>query len=147
MKPFSMEPVLRYRKQLADEARQKHFASKKKEGEIQERLFQVEKRLAKLYTDLAHEKAEGTTIDRLLLFENRILTLQETLKKLHTELEEQQKIVARRRRRLLQAGQDKKALEKLKEKQNLAYKQYKDKKEAAMLDEVAVLRHGRQSNT
>ncbi len=142
-----MEPVLRYRKQLADEARQKLFASKKKEGEIQGNLFQMEKRLARLYADLAHEKAEGTTVDRLLLFENRILTLQEALRELHTELEEQQKIVIRRRRRLLQAGQDKKALEKLKEKQNLAYKQFRDKKEAAMLDEVAVLRHGRQSNT
>lgn len=147
MKPFTMEPVLRYRKQLADEARQRLFAAKKKEGEIQEKIFQIEKRLIRLYTDLALEKAEGTTVDRLLLFENRIPTLQETIKELHAQLEEQKKIVARRRRRLLQAGQDKKALEKLKEKQNLSYKQYIDKKEAGMLDEIAVLRHGRQNNT
>jgi len=38
---------------------------------------------------------------------------------------------------------DKKALEKLKERQNLAYKKYRDKKEAAMLDEIAVLRYSR----
>jgi len=147
MKPFTMEPVLRYRKQLADEARQKLFASKKKESEIQQKLSLAEETIAELYAALAGETTRGTTVDRLLLFENRILILQETLKKLLVKLEEQKKEVARRRRRLLQAGQDKKALEKLKEKQNLAYKQYRDKKEAAMLDEIAVLRHGRQMNT
>ena len=147
MKPFTMESVLRYRKQLADEARQKLFAGRKKESEIQQKLSRAEETLSELYAALAGETTRGTTVDRLLLFENRILILQETLKNLLVKLEEQKKEVARRRRRLLQAGQDQKALEKLKEKQNLAYKQYRDKKEAAMLDEIAVLRHGRQMNT
>ncbi len=144
MKPFSMEPVLRFRQQLEDEARQKLFTSKKKESEISRQLENAQNTFADLINNFEREKKEGTTIDRLLLYENRILLNREELVELQKKLADQQKEVARRRRRLLQASQEKKALEKLKEKQNLAYKQYKERQEAAMLDEIAVLRHGRQ---
>ncbi len=144
MKPFSMEPVLRYRKQLEDEARQKLFISRKKEAEISRKLEDVKQILTDLYANLEGEKKEGTTVDRLLLYENRILLEQENLLKLQEKMSRQQKEVARRRRRLLHASQEKKALEKLKKKQNLAYKQFKERQEAAMLDEIAVLRHGRR---
>lgn len=143
MKPFSMEPVLRYRQQLEDEARQKLFASLEKEAKIRAKLNATTNILSKLYKDLSFERTQGTTVDRLLLFEKRTLMEQDNIKELQTKLEQQEKVVERRRRHLLQASQDKKALEKLKEKQNVAYKQYKDKKEAAMLDEIAVLRHRR----
>jgi len=144
MKPFSMEPVLRYRKQLEDEARQKLFISRKKEAEISRQVEDAKQVVTDLYTNLECEKREGTTVDRLLLYENRIVLEQENLLKLQEKLLRQQKEVARRRRRLLHAGQEKKGLEKLKEKQNLAYKQFKERQEAAMLDEIAVLRHGRR---
>jgi flagellar FliJ protein len=143
MKPFSMEPVLRYRQQLADEARQKLFSSQKVEAEIQTRLIQATDRLKTLYADLSLERTRGTTIDRLLLFENRIPIVQKEIKEVQVELEKQQKVVERRRRHVIQANQDKKALEKLKERQDMNYKKYVDKKEAAMLDEIAILRHGR----
>ncbi|HHB77198.1 MAG TPA: flagellar export protein FliJ [Desulfobulbus sp.] len=144
MKPFSMEPVLRYRKQLEDEARQKLFISRKKEAEISRQLKDVQQVITDLYADLENEKKEGTTVDRLLLYENRILLEQERLLGLQEKLVRRQKEVARRRRRLLHASQEKKGLEKLKEKQNLAYKQFRERQEAAMLDEIAVLRHGRR---
>ena len=144
MKPFSMEPVLRYRKQLEDEARQKLFISRKKEAEISRQVEETKQVITELYANLECEKRDGTTVDRLLLYENRILLEQKRLLELQEKLIQQQKEVARRRRRLLHAGQDKKGLEKLKEKQNLAYKQFRERQEAAMLDEIAVLRHDRQ---
>ena len=143
MKPFSMKPVLLYRKQLEDEARQKLFTSLVKLQKIQTKLTDLTDKLSRLYADLSLERTQGTTVDRLLLFENKILVEQDKIKALQTELETQKKVVERKQRHLIQASQDKKALEKLKEKQNLAYKQYKDKKEAAMLDEIAVLRYRR----
>ncbi len=143
MKPFSMEPVLRYRQQLEDEARQKLFASLKKEEEIHAELKRTTDSLTGLYADLTFERTQGTTVDRLLLFEHQIVFKQEKIDLLQTDLEKQEQVVERRRRHLLQASQDKKALEKLKEQQNLAYKKYRDKKEAIMLDEIAVLRYGR----
>ncbi len=143
MKPFSMEPVLRYRQQLEDEARQKLFTSLKKEEEIRAELKRTTKALTALYADLTLERTQGTTVDRLLLFEHQTVVKQEEINLLQTDLEKQEQVVERRRRHLLQASQDKKALEKLKEQQNLAYKKYRDKKEAIMLDEIAVLRYGR----
>ncbi|HEB68228.1 MAG TPA: flagellar export protein FliJ [Desulfobulbus sp.] len=143
MKPFSMEPVLRYRQQLEDEARQKLFAALKKEEDIQTELRHTTDTLSALYADLTLERTRGTTVDRLLLFENRIVINQEQIDRLEGDLAKQKKVVERRRRHLLQTSKDKKALEKLKERQNLSYKKYKDKKEAAMLDEIAILRHGR----
>ena len=144
MKPFSMEPVLRYRKQLEDEARQKLFISRRKEAEISRQLKDAQQIVTDLYGNLEREKREGTTADRLLLYENRILLEQENVQDLQKQLARQQQEVARRRRRLLHAGQEKKALEKLKEKQNIAYKQFREHQEAAMLDEIAVLRHNRR---
>lgn len=143
MKPFSMEPVLRYRQQLEDEARQKLFADLEKEEEIRTELTRTAGSLSRLYADLTLERIQGTTVARLLLFENHMVIKQEKIKLLQADLEKQEKVVERRRRHLLQASQDKKALEKLKERQNLAYKKYRDKKEAAMLDEIAVLRYSR----
>ncbi len=138
-----MEPVLRYRQQLEDEARQNLFADLEKEEDIRTELIHTIDALSELYADLTLERAQGTTVDRLLLFEKHIVIKQEKIEQLQAELEKQEKVVERRRRHLLQASQDKKALEKLKERQNLAYKKFRDKKEAAMLDEIAVLRHGR----
>lgn len=138
-----MEPVLRFRQQLEDEARQNLFTSLEKEGKIRKLIADATNRLDILYTSLAWEEENGTTVDRLLLFENRIAVEKEELGQLLLELEEQEKEVARRRGQLLHASQDKKALEKLKERQNLAYRQFKEKQEATMLDEIAVLRHGR----
>ncbi len=65
MKPFSMEPVLRYRKQLEDEARQKLFISQKKETEISRQVENAKQVVTDLYANFECEKKEGTTVDRL----------------------------------------------------------------------------------
>ena len=144
MKPFSMHPVLRYRKQLEDEARQTFFASQARERELTCRLRDQEKSLRRLYDGLDRLRREGTTIDQLLLYENRIALEREMLAGLREELARQHEQVKRCRRRLLNARQEKKALEQLKKKQDLAYERYRERQEAAMLDEIAVLRHNKQ---
>ena len=138
-----MEPVLRYRKQLEDEARQKLFQSLEEEAAAGKALMAARNKLRNLYEQLAAERSLGTTVDRLQLFENSIPLEQKKIQRLEEELEKKKEAAARRRRHLLQASQEKKALEKLKERQNRQYTQYLEKREAAMLDEIAVLRHGR----
>lgn len=139
-----MQPVLRYRKQLEDEARLAFFASQEKEQELADLVHHLEENLQRLVRELERLKQEGTTIDILLLYENRIGVEREMLAKRKEELARQHEQVERRRKRLLHTRQEKKALEQLKERQNRAYKQYKDRREAAMLDEIAVLRHARE---
>jgi flagellar FliJ protein len=143
MKPFSMQPVLRYRKQLEDEARQAFFASQEKERELADRVLRLQDNLNRLRMELGQLQKQGTTVDVLLLYENRIALEQEMLQGLREDLDRQHEQVKRRRKRLLHTRQEKKALEQLKKKQDLAYKQYRDRQEAAMLDEIAVLRHNR----
>ncbi len=45
---------------------------------------------------------------------------------------------------LIRRTKEKKVLEKLKQTQNAQWQRYLSKKEAAMLDEIAILRHNRQ---
>lgn len=143
MKPFSMEPVLKYRKRLEDQARQELYQALEEEAEIFGRCTQTKAELELLCDGLQHDREHGTTVDRLTLFENRIVIVQELLHSVQDELSRSQERVSNKRQKLIQASKDRKVLEKLKEQQNASYKKYLDKKEAVMLDEIAVLFYDR----
>ncbi|WP_457573020.1 flagellar export protein FliJ [Desulfolithobacter sp.] len=144
MKPFSMEPVLKYRQQREDRARQRFIAAQKEEASQRQELERVEEVLRSLFGELEKERRRGTTPDMLALFENRIHLVQEDIKKLKQEVRAATERVNRERKRLVKAQQERKVLEKLKEHQNRAYQGYLKKKEAALLDEIAVLFHERE---
>jgi flagellar FliJ protein len=144
MKPFALHAVLKYRRQLEDSARQQLFQALEVEARLQETLFQVEAELADLYAGLQQDKEQGTTVDRLVLFGYRIDLVKDQVKLRRAELHKQQTQVAKKRQLLVKASKDRKVIEKLQEQQNAAYKLYVEKKEAAMLDEIAVLSHERK---
>lgn len=144
MKPFALHAVLKYRRQLEDSARQQLFQALEVEARLQEAVFQVEAELAELYTGLQQDKEQGTSVDRLVLFGHRIDLVKEQAERRRAELKKQQILVAKKRQVLVKASKDRKVIEKLQEQQNGAYKQYLEKKEAAMLDEIAVLSHERK---
>lgn len=143
MKPFTMESVLNYRKQLEDIAQQKLSVEQNKEKKLLQKKESVNAELKNLYGTLESLHAEGITVQMLLLYEMRINVVREQLSLLHDELSVLKTQVNKRRKELLKASQDKRILEKLKKQQNLAYKKYMDKKEATMLDETAVLFYDR----
>jgi len=143
MKPFDLDPVLRYRKQKEDSARQRLFQAQKEEGRLMETLERRRQSLDGLYRSLEEERKNALHADRLLLYERRIAMEQEEIRTLTEKLAAQRRIIDRRRRRLLKASQERKALDKLKQRQNMAYRKYIDKKEAIMLDEIAVLKYKR----
>ena len=64
----------------------------------------------------------------------------ETLKKILIEKEAN---VLRERENTIKRSKERKVMEKLKEKQNATWQQYLNKKEAALLDEIAVIFHER----
>lgn len=143
MKPFTMEPVLKYRRRLEDQARQELYQALEKEAEIFSRCNLIKNELAHLFTSLQEDRNQGTTVDRLTLFENKIVIVQEQLQAVEKELESIRETVSQKRQLLVQSSKDRKVLEKLKEQQNASYKKYLDKKEANMLDEIAVLFYDR----
>lgn len=144
MKPFALHAVLKYRHQLEDQALQSLAQAMAEETRLRQALNQVEEELAELYHDLQRDKEQGTTVDRLILFDQRIDLVKTQVAERRTALEKQQLQVNKRRQQLLKASKDRKVIEKLKEQQNAAYKHHLDKLEAGMLDEIAVLSHERR---
>ena len=144
MKPFTLHAVLKYRHQLEDRALQSLAQALQVEARLREELHQVEQDLAELYTGLQRDKEQGTTVDRLILFDQRIDLVKTQVAERKTAVEKQQIQVNKRRQQLLKASKDRKVIEKLKEQQNAAYKHHLDKLEASMLDEIAVLSHERR---
>jgi flagellar protein FliJ len=143
MKPFSMHAVLKFRKQLEDNARQQLYQALELEARLLEATMQTEEALSDLYHDAQRDKEQGTSIDRMLLFDYRIDLVKQQLEEQRSDLEKQQAQVGMKRQQLVKASKDRKVMEKLKEQQNAAHARFLDKKEMAMLDEIAVLSHER----
>jgi flagellar FliJ protein len=143
MKPFTMEPVLNYRQQLEDVAKQKLHAALEEEDALLQQITAVKDALTDLFRRLETARTKGTTVDMLVLFENRIVITNEQLTKMQKEHVILKQKIKRRRKELLSTSKDRKILEKLRDQQNLAYRKYIDKKENAALDEIAVLFHER----
>ena len=144
MKPFTMHAVLKYRQQLEDVALQQMHRALEQAAQLQEALSRSEEALATLHQDLQRESEQGTTSDRLLLFERRIQLIQEEIIRRRNDLDKHQLMVTKRRQQLVKTSKDRKVMEKMQEKQNAAFRKNLARKEAAVLDEIAVLSHGRQ---
>jgi len=139
-----MHAVLKYRRQLEDTARQELYRALEVEARLTEALLQVEEELTDLYGDQQRDQEQGTTVDRLLLFDHRIDLVKEQVALRRGELEKQQVQVANKRQQLVKASKGRKIMEKLQEQQDAAYARFLEKKELAMLDEIAVLSHERK---
>jgi flagellar FliJ protein len=143
MKPFTLHAVLKYRHQLENVALQSLHQALEVEARLREALVQAEAELTELYSGLEQDKNQGTTVDRLLLFDNRIELVKHQVELRQNDLEKQQVQVANKRQQLVKASKGRKIMEKLQEQQNAAYAKYLEKKELSMLDEIAVLSHER----
>jgi flagellar FliJ protein len=143
MKPFTLHAVLKYRHQLENVALQSLHQALEVEARLREALVQAEAELTELYSGLQQDKNQGTTVDRLLLFDNRFELVKHQVELRQNDLEKQQVQVANKRQQLVKASKGRKIMEKLQEQQNAAYAKYLEKKELSMLDEIAVLSHER----
>lgn len=146
MKPFSMHAVLKYRQRLEDVARQNMHRALEQEARLRDALIRSQDELASLHRDLQQESTGGTTADRLLLFEYRIDLVKEQIIRRQNDLDKQQIQVAKKRQYLVKTSKDKKIMEKLQEQQNAAFQRSLVRREAAVLDEIAVLSYGRQKD-
>ncbi len=146
MKPFSLHAVRKFRKQLETRALQNLSQAMEIERQLQDALDATESELNDLYEALQVDKAQGTSVDRLIMFDQRIDWVKEQVHQRKKALEKQQGQVAKQRQNLLRASKDRKIIEKMEEQQNAAYKKHLEKLEAGMLDEIAVLSHERRKS-
>lgn len=134
---FKLQAVLDYRKVLEDQARQELASSLQQEADLLSRLADEKQELTTLYEDLDRRRQVGMSCDEMLLFQNRISHKAETVAQLVESLDQMQRQIARKRVNVIEAGRDKKLLEKLKEKQTEAFQQEQRRKDNVALDEIA----------
>ena len=79
-----------------------------------------------------------------MLFAHRISLVREQEQRRLKDVARQRQQVEQKRQVLVKASTDRRILEKLRDQQNANYRQYLDRKETAMLDEIAILSHERR---
>lgn len=144
MKPFALGTVLKYRKQLEDAAHQELRRALQAEARLLETLQRVQTDLSDLYAGLNRDHVQGTTADQLLLYEHCLALVREQEQRRLKDVARQRQQVEQKRQLLVKTSTDRKILEKLREQQNSAYRQYLDRKETKMLDEIATLSRERR---
>ena len=142
-KPFTLDTVLNYRKRLEDVAKNRFFEAKKIHTIIQEKFICEKDNLSAVILECDELQANGVEITKLILFEDKISTSQKNIRAIKKNVQEKFKLVEQEKTNLLQRSREYQVMERLKVEQNASWRQYLDKKEAAMLDEVAVMRHGK----
>jgi len=142
MKPFSLETVLNYRQRLEDIAHNRFFKAQQNRAIVKQKLKQEQIKLSQLIEKSVQLQAQGVTITELIRYETSILQNEENIIAIKKNLDEKTNLMQNERENLIQKSRDRQIMERLKEQQNQAWKEYLNKKEAAMLDEIAIIRHG-----
>lgn len=143
MKPFSLNVVLDYRKRLEDQAKNKLFEARKEKEIIEEKIVLKKKAYQQILQTRDNIQQNGCQILDLITVEAKIDFTVKQIEELKIVLSNKEAYVQRAHQSLLKRSKEKKVLEKLKEKQNIEWRKYLNKKEAAMLDEIAILRHNK----
>lgn len=141
MKPFGLQAILDYRKQLEDIAHNRLLEAKKIEQTIKERLRAAKTALINSIEEVEQRQAEGIEILELIRYEERITSQKHNVAAITKNLSEKSELVRREQENLLIRSKERQIMERLKESQNMAWQAYLSKKEAAMLDEIATTRH------
>ncbi len=139
MKPFQLDTVLDYRKKLKETARNAYEKARKSHLQTKKQLAEKKGEHAALVTKLNTLHRQGISIHEHILYETRLDYLLTEIKTLSKELQKKQQAVIRERKLLILRSKEQQVMEKLKEKQNRKWQFHLDKKEAAMLDEFAIL--------
>lgn len=141
MKPFNLDTVLDYRKRLEDIAIHRLAEAKRQEKIIQQKLDEDNRHLAALIKETEQLQNEAISILDLINFENRILFLKKNIHSVKSKLQEKSKNRNRMQENLVEKSRNRQILASLKDQQNRSWKKHLDKKEVAMLDEIATIRH------
>lgn len=136
--PFKLQPVLKHRGLLEDQARQRLAAVLSSEQELRVRYEQEQAALRALQAELRRQQMHGVSVQDLLLYEAHIDHCGRVLRYLGREHEELEHEVAACRLALCKTSQDRQLLEKLKTKHETDERQLQQQRETRQLDEIAL---------
>lgn len=146
MKPFSLDTVLKFRKSQEDLAQRRLFEARTNRDLVQQKLLSEQSKLTDLVSLTERLQIDGINITELILHEQRILHLKTNLQAIEKKLTEKKDLFEKEMQNLVHRSKERQIMERLKTHQNAAWRQYLDKKEAAMLDEIAIMRHDSEQN-
>lgn len=145
MKPFSLHTVLKYRKQMENKAINRLAEAERRMRIIENQFQRKNNAYHNLINELARRQSQPMDVADLIRYEEHIYYTADQLQDLKEKLDDAKELVMKARNHVLTKSKEKKVMEKLRDRQNLAWKQYLDKKEAATMDEIAVMRHNRKA--
>ena len=141
MKPFTLQTVLDYRKRLEDIAQHRLIEAKTVQETIEKKLHEEISALTLFINETETLQTEGIGITELIRYEERIAAQKQNILTIKKNLSEKSNLVRKEQQNLVLRSKERQIMERLKETQDKAWKSYLDKKEAAMLDEIATTRH------
>jgi flagellar FliJ protein len=147
MKPFNLETVLKYRKRLKDQARNRFQEAQNQRNKSHDDFVNKQKEYLNLIDTITKLQHQGVAVDEHIRYQNRIEFISAELIKRQETLRKKTEYLVRERNHLIKKNKEERVLKKLKETQNLEYQKFIDKKESAMLDEIAVLYRNQQDST
>lgn len=143
MKPFALDTVLSYRQRLEDTAKNNLAKALLALQQAEERYNNEQHSYRQLLSQIDMAQQEGINITDLIRLEEHLAFIKNRVAGFKAELQKKEAEVAKIRQELLDKSRERQVMDKLREKQNLAYKQHLDKKEAANLDEIAIIFHNK----
>ncbi len=144
--PFALNSVLKFRKRQENLAQEQFVQARIAAESAEKKLNTAKIEQENLIRALETEQEKGLFVQDLARFEDRIQYGKRQIQLLKNKLQEKNKVTQRKRQRLIEKSKEFKTLDSLKEQQNKTWKDYLEKQEAAMLDEIAILHHDRKTN-
>jgi flagellar FliJ protein len=138
MGKFKLQTVLGYRERLESLAQQEHAVAQQKECALLDRLAEKRMELATLHEEFEEQQRLGLSPQEFVLYSHHIDHTLTVLASLVEQWEAAREELECRRQALCQASQERKLLEKLKEKHLIEEQVQARHKEAIQLDEIAV---------
>lgn len=143
MKPFALDTVLNYRQRLEDIAKNNLAQARLSQNEIELLLAEQHESYHAQVATIERVQQQGVNILELISLEEHLEFIKNSIKELEKDLKKKREHVVRVRNDLMKKARDRQVMEKLKERQNAEWRQFLNKKEAAMLDEIAIIHHNR----
>lgn len=138
MYQFSLEPVLQHRLTIEENLQRELADIQQHQLRMRRQEDELEQQRQKLYAEIRQRHKFGITISEGLTFADFSTALNLEIELLKVELQQLERKVEKKRQELLEAVKNRKILDKLKERQTIAYQGRLQKKEQDFLDEMGM---------
>ncbi|MCC7192117.1 MAG: flagellar export protein FliJ [Phycisphaeraceae bacterium] len=141
---FKLEPVLRYRRLLEDEAQRELAKTMRRRMILQDQLKQMQETITSSKQQLGQGLIGRVDLDSIAQFARYSSQTTQRARQIINSLVTAEKQIEIAREKLLKATRDRKALELLEERHRQTWRAVMERKDAAATDEMAVQAYARQ---